>query len=627
MHQKNRPREYSDEPSLCIEAHEISGGVGMAYSVPFLILGLTGPIGSGCTTLANNIQSITIKRWIKKHGVDESVNNQICNISKDMRSSELTEEEMELKHKELLYLLEERSYLNVLLNSDDTKFQYISMSNVIIKIAIDNVNSKEFKIWKKGNEWLADILEKTALEYAETLKVYNRKNTTFKSLSADQSRKVDFFLKRLQEIRTQVRQQELQLYLQGKIENLYLQDFGDNIRQTGNPFRFNDETPINGSIVFIAEEVNRLIKYYRNSPSQNKHCFVIDAFRNPAEVEFFRRRYEQFHLISLYAERKTRENRLKKELEKSIYINDKNFSNFFDGLDKRDLGTDINFRDLHKQNVARCSYLSDIDICNNEDVTEFNIDLFKKFLRVFALMVSPGCTRPTKEETFMNLAYSLSLRSSCTSRQVGAVITDKYGYVLGMGWNDACHGQIGCGLKNKGDFLARSEKLFSQEVFESTINEKDLISLHEGDAICFKDILSEKLVRNKLVNKGKKSIEEANNLTKIINIKRLEYCRAPHAEENAILQIASRGGIGVKDGVIYTTTFPCELCAKKIYQSGIKKIVYTEPYPNNKSEILLSDGIRRIEKKQFEGVKSFSYFKLFKPLYDKKEAQKLDTMF
>jgi len=108
------------------------------------------------------------------------------------------------------------------------------------------------------------------------------------------------------------------------------------------------------------------------------------------------------------------------------------------------------------------------------------------------------------------------------------------------------------------------------------------------------------------------------------SIKRLEYCRAPHAEENALLQIASRGGIGVKGGIIYTTTFPCELCAKKIYQSGLKKIYYTEPYPNNKSELILKDGIRNVEWQQFEGVKSFSYFKLFKPIYDKKEAQRLD---
>ena len=50
--------------------------------------------------------------------------------------------------------------------------------------------------------------------------------------------------------------------------------------------------------------------------------------------------------------------------------------------------------------------------------------------------------------------------------------------------------------------------------------------------------------------------------------KTLQYCRALHAEENAILQTAKIGGIGLKNATIYTTTFPCELCAKKIYQVG-----------------------------------------------------------
>lgn len=69
------------------------------------------------------------------------------------------------------------------------------------------------------------------------------------------------------------------------------------------------------------------------------------------------------------------------------------------------------------------------------------------------------------------------------------------------------------------------------------------------------------------------------------------------------------------------------MCAKKIYQSGIKTIIYTEPYPRSISEdVFLKDGIRIIDTKQFEGVKSFSYFKLYKPIYDKKDAQQLDGL-
>lgn len=69
------------------------------------------------------------------------------------------------------------------------------------------------------------------------------------------------------------------------------------------------------------------------------------------------------------------------------------------------------------------------------------------------------------------------------------------------------------------------------------------------------------------------------------------------------------------------------MCKKKINQSGITTVYYTEPYPNSIAEqLFLKDGILQIKIKQFEGVKSFSYFKLYQPQYDKKEAQKIDDL-
>ena len=110
-----------------------------------------------------------------------------------------------------------------------------------------------------------------------------------------------------------------------------------------------------------------------------------------------------------------------------------------------------------------------------------------------------------------------------------------------------------------------------------------------------------------------------------LGIKRLEYCRALHAEENAILQSAKIGGMPIENGTIYTTTYPCELCAKKLYQIGIRTIYYTEPYPESISEqVFLEDGTKIIERIPFEGVKSHSYFRLFKSVYDKKELSKIE---
>ena len=54
------------------------------------------------------------------------------------------------------------------------------------------------------------------------------------------------------------------------------------------------------------------------------------------------------------------------------------------------------------------------------------------------------------------------------------------------------------------------------------------------------------------------------------------HTRSLHAEENAFLQLAKYGTQGIQNGVLFTTASCCELCAKKAYQLGIKKIYYID---------------------------------------------------
>jgi dCMP deaminase len=56
-----------------------------------------------------------------------------------------------------------------------------------------------------------------------------------------------------------------------------------------------------------------------------------------------------------------------------------------------------------------------------------------------------------------------------------------------------------------------------------------------------------------------------------------------HAEANAITKIA-RSNNSSQGATLYVTSSPCIECAKLIIQSGIKRVVYGEPYR-------LSDGI------------------------------------
>ncbi|MHB1439329.1 MAG: deoxycytidylate deaminase [Cuniculiplasma sp.] len=75
---------------------------------------------------------------------------------------------------------------------------------------------------------------------------------------------------------------------------------------------------------------------------------------------------------------------------------------------------------------------------------------------------------------------------------------------------------------------------------------------------------------------------------------RHELCRGLHAEQNAIIQAAVHG-VSIRDGVIYTTTFPCVVCAKMIINARLKEIIYLDGYPDELSELMLleSDVVTR----------------------------------
>lgn len=58
-----------------------------------------------------------------------------------------------------------------------------------------------------------------------------------------------------------------------------------------------------------------------------------------------------------------------------------------------------------------------------------------------------------------------------------------------------------------------------------------------------------------------------------------EVCYAVHAEQNAICQ-AAKLGISLDGAVMYVTHQPCVICTRMIINSGIKKVIYKNGYPD-----------------------------------------------
>jgi dCMP deaminase len=90
---------------------------------------------------------------------------------------------------------------------------------------------------------------------------------------------------------------------------------------------------------------------------------------------------------------------------------------------------------------------------------------------------------------------------------------------------------------------------------------------------------------------GLKHCEEVGCMREKLNVpsgQRHELCRGLHAEQNAIIQ-AALAGVSIKDSVVYTTTFPCVVCAKMLINSQVKEIVYLSDYTDPLSKELFSE--------------------------------------
>ena len=373
----------------------------------------------------------------------------------------------------------------------------------------------------------------------------------------------------------------------------------------------------------IVELCRRLISIYRKSGKYN--IFIIDALRNNLEIEFFRNRYGNFYLISLLVNEDTRKQRLKQRGLKEENIRD---------LLKIETKKPRSETELYEQNIDFCITKADIFVDNT--INESGLSRLKyQLIKYLTLIIHPGLVPPTKDEVFMQVAISARYASGCISRQVGAVILGQDGYVRGIGWNDVPEGHVSCSLRDF-ELFEENKKYFSPyeienltalyEEYKTKIEWKDYLPF------CFKDIknyneLGKSIdeLKKELKNKGYDS-DETSKITEIIKkfvkAKNPSRERALHAEENAYLQAAKVGGVSVKGGTLYTTDFPCQLCSKKTVQLQISRIVYIEDYPDiSKDHTLRTDPNLRID--FFKGAVREAYFKLYAPFMPIKDEIEL----
>lgn len=387
---------------------------------------------------------------------------------------------------------------------------------------------------------------------------------------------------------------ELKAVMGGAAYVKLFQLIGNNLRNSGSVI--SDEV-VSGKSFSLAERINKIIKEIRKSRvGGDKTFIVIDAIRNPFEAIYFQDRYSSFYLMAVSCNDDERKRRLRglgyTDAQIDVVDNEE-----YGKLDATDQKAYV------KQDIKACLQRADLHVSNPDSgnmVSHFN-SLADQLLTFVALMIRPGLVTPTPLERCMQIAYTAKLNSGCISRQVGAVVTDVNFSVQSVGWNDTPFGQVPCSLRNRFDLTnghdqdAYSEYEKLDVKFISAVgvgNEKfvKVASTGRNISYCFKD--------------------EYNELTGKDN---QVHTRSLHAEENAFLQIAKYGGRGVEDGKLFTTASPCELCSKKAYQLGIREIYYIDPYPGIAMSHILMGGSKNPKLVIFSGAIGRAFHNLYSP--------------
>jgi dCMP deaminase len=132
--------------------------------------------------------------------------------------------------------------------------------------------------------------------------------------------------------------------------------------------------------------------------------------------------------------------------------------------------------------------------------------------------------RPSWNEYFLLIAKLVSTRSTCNSRPTGAVLV-KDRQILATGYNGSMPGALHCTDQ----------------------------TMPDGSPYCHRRALQ------------------------IADVDKYNYCRASHAEANAIAQ-AARYGVAIKGATLYVTLEPCFVCLKLLATAQITRVYFEMPY-------------------------------------------------
>lgn len=339
-----------------------------------------------------------------------------------------------------------------------------------------------------------------------------------------------------------------------------------------------------------------------------RHITIIDSLKHPSEAEFLKSIYgDMFYIVGVLCPENVRIQRLNKTIYKA---------NVYELIER-----DKSQEEKYGQQLLKVLHLSDFFINNsmNDDA------ILKNIKRSAELMLGEDKYTPTLDEYAMFIAQSTAVRSGCMSRQVGAAIFSGKGDIISTGRNDVPRPFGGLYCTEDGEHDMRCMTNGDKQCYSEKLKDKT----SESIANDINAILKSKRLKGPKIALIQNEIQSAIASNK--NIKGLiEFSRAVHAEMDAITTAARNGSAPLEGATLYCTTYPCHHCARHIVSSGIKKVIYIEPYEKSLAGELHFDSISndnevadKVAIIPFQGVSPKQYLNMFAVKERKKGGVKI----
>jgi len=363
-------------------------------------------------------------------------------------------------------------------------------------------------------------------------------------------------------------------------------------------------------------EISRIRRSELNGRT-NSNAYILRSLKHPHEIQTLRSIYGKgFFQVSVYSPREARVSAMAERITRSMHGNTSYAREKAEHIVERDEQEEN--KDLG-QDVKDAFPLADLFI-DGRDKKAFESEIRRFFELIFGNLFYT----PTKDEYGMYHARSAALRSSDLGRQVGAAISTSAGEILSLGCNDV--------PKAGGDLYWPDDQGDSRDFrrgFDPIVDERkqilsELLARFSKAKLLSKEYSDEKSIGplvHALTSGDKRKTLKG---TRVFNL--LEFGRSVHAEMAAITS-AARLGVPIRSATLFTTTFPCHMCARHIVSSGIARVVYVEPYPKSRALHLHGDSIQVDAQKPALGQVTFEPFvgvapRQYQDLFDAQDLRK-----